>query len=232
MDPHYNVDIQNKKKINKKKKEKKRKRGRSVGSISVGSICVGSNEFGTIETLSNLKMKKTKSLSEKYDKLKSKNEQQKKRIADLETKILILEQTCDEYENEMAIKQIKNKNLEKKIDRMKQNERSLMKKIENLVNERNKNIKKNDYLQWNYHQIIEWICSLQNGKYDKYESRLFVTMKDENITGRSLIDLDKNDLHRYGITAFSDKINILKHIKDLNKNDIEGGNVDSTILIK
>lgn len=198
-------------------------------------------------------------MSEKYDKLKSKNQNQKRKIEDLETKIIILEQQCEEYENQLAIKQIKNQNLQIQINEMKENEELLLNKIENLSKERDEfedeykqiqikykelqmrqNNNNNDgngfemrhHSEWNCSDVSQWICALENGRYNKYESRLSVTIKDENITGRLLMDLDKNDLHRLGITAFADKLNVLKHIKSLSKSEMQlEGNVDSTALM-
>ena len=170
---------------------------------------------------------------------------------------MILEQQCEEYENQLATKQIRNKNLQIQINEMEQHEELLLNEIENLTKERDEfedeykqiAIKYNDlqkrqnknnknhmngfeikhHSEWNCFDVSQWICALESGKYTKYESRLSITVKDENITGRLLLDLDKNDLHRLGITAFADKLNVLKHIKTLSKSEMQlEGNVDST----
>merc|ERR1712176_1012288 len=92
-----------------------------------------------------------------------------------------------------------------------------------------------NYTEWDCNDIVQWLCSIENGRYKKYESKISMAIKDENITGQHLMDIDKNDLHRIGITDFGDKKSVLNHIKSLkvdkndenDENDVEG--VDGTM---
>ena len=64
-------------------------------------------------------------------------------------------------------------------------------------------------------EIIDWICSLDDGKYQVYAHALHENLKKENIKGIHLKELSKSDLHRLGITDFSHKKAIIKYIKAL-----------------
>ena len=54
-----------------------------------------------------------------------------------------------------------------------------------------------------------------SGKYKLKYGELGDKIRKENICGKYLMALDKNDLHRLSITDFGDKIAILDHIKGL-----------------
>merc|ERR1712154_214313 len=57
-------------------------------------------------------------------------------------------------------------------------------------------IDKARYEQWSHEQVTEWILSLDNGRYNKYEKILRKTLKEE--------DVDGADLKRWGITKMKD----------------------------
>ena len=73
-------------KVVKDKKLERIKRTRSVSSIEIDRSLYGvrtkDDVFGSVRILPSMdeKLKRTKSLSEKYDKLKSKNQNQKKKL--------------------------------------------------------------------------------------------------------------------------------------------------------
>ena len=62
--------------------------------------------------------------------------------------------------------------------------------------------------------IVDWIISL-NEDYVKYEDILRVNLNKESLDGSCLVELDKNDLHRFGIDNYKHKSAILKQIKQL-----------------
>eukprot|EP01083_Nonionella_stella_P302566 1043720_1 len=84
-----------------------------------------------------------------------------------------------------------------------------------------------NYLQWSDSEVVDWILSIQGG-YRVYEERLRVSFAAENVNGRMLSQITKDDLRGWGITDFGDRSNIYFEIQNLlnqpnqNKNDEEG----------
>eukprot|EP01083_Nonionella_stella_P178411 630144_1 len=81
---------------------------------------------------------------------------------------------------------------------------------------RKTNINTENYLTWDSDTITDWIISL-NEEYEAYEHQLRVKMEEEEVEGSLLSELDRNDLHRFGVILLKHKVQILKHIKALVK---------------
>merc|ERR1712032_1789853 len=79
---------------------------------------------------------------------------------------------------------------------------------------RKSNIDENDYMNWDSGIITDWILHLDQ-EYERYEDPLRANLKKEEVDGSLLNELDKNDLHRFGIITLKHKIAITKHIKRL-----------------
>eukprot|EP00484_Ammonia_sp_Unknown_P000176 CAMPEP_0197021130 /NCGR_PEP_ID=MMETSP1384-20130603/2030_1 /TAXON_ID=29189 /ORGANISM="Ammonia sp." /LENGTH=191 /DNA_ID=CAMNT_0042448893 /DNA_START=42 /DNA_END=617 /DNA_ORIENTATION=+ len=144
------------------------------------------------------------------------------------------EQQRDHYEEELAMKQIENQKLQALVNEMSE-------QIDALTTERNKYRHENQVLsskytyllsqqrarddsvsfaskhhsEWHHDDIVSWICELDNGKYAKYAAALWATMREEEMRGDLLRTLDKNDLHRFGITKHGDKVELMRHIDRL-----------------
>ncbi len=75
-------------------------------------------------------------------------------------------------------------------------------------------------------QIADWIVNINRIRYQKYYNKLIENMKNECIDGQCFHDLEKSDLHRFGITHFKDKCDILTAINQLirNNNNISENN--------
>eukprot|EP01083_Nonionella_stella_P080481 221209_1 len=73
------------------------------------------------------------------------------------------------------------------------------------------------YTLWDFDNVIDWICTLDEGKYQQYVHILHKTMKKENIRGLVLPYLNTTDLHRLGIADYEDKLAVIQHIKALTK---------------
>ena len=71
-----------------------------------------------------------------------------------------------------------------------------------------------DNKRWNLKKTAEWIQNIDKQRLNKY-NKLIDNMTKEGIDGSCLQYLDKNDLHRLGITKFKDKLIVLKAIKQL-----------------
>lgn len=75
--------------------------------------------------------------------------------------------------------------------------------------------KNKDWKQWNAMDIVNWIINLDQDRYCKYTERLVESLMREEIDGSCLKDMDKNDLHRLGITAFKDKRDVFEELQVL-----------------
>lgn len=61
------------------------------------------------------------------------------------------------------------------------------------------------YEDWGPEEICEWILGLGNGKLAKYEKVLRENLKEEEVVGSMLGDVDGGDLKGWGISKFADK---------------------------
>ena len=94
------------------------------------------------------------------------------------------------------------------------------------------------FLEWNSDELVDWIVTIQNGQFSKYEKILQVTFKKEGVNGSTLEHIDKAELRGWGVESFMDRINMYKHIQSLfNQNqqkqiaNEEGGNYHGTDYI-
>ena len=80
------------------------------------------------------------------------------------------------------------------------------------------NIDPSKYKSWDHEQILFWILSLDDGRFTKYEKKLESQLGEEEISGEDLVDVNENDVTRWGINKFSDKKYLIKSIKQLINN--------------
>jgi hypothetical protein len=73
----------------------------------------------------------------------------------------------------------------------------------------------NNYKLWKYDDIVKWVISLDNGIYASYGKQLFEMLKQNQMTGEDLKDLNRTDLASFGIKVFKHRVAILKHIDNL-----------------
>eukprot|EP01083_Nonionella_stella_P117735 351171_1 len=101
----------------------------------------------------------------------------------------------------------------KECDVWKQKYNELLEKYDTL--KRIHQLDNTKYLNWDYDCIADWIIGLNVDEYKVYENQLRDSLKNEAVDGSCLYGLDKNDLHRLGITHFKHKLDIMKQIKHL-----------------
>eukprot|EP01083_Nonionella_stella_P249183 861916_1 len=78
-----------------------------------------------------------------------------------------------------------------------------------------KNIDLSKFREWTSDEFVDWICSLEQGKYSKYEEKLRVVFIEEAISGEAIPHIEKNDWKAFGITVFMDRTNLHKHVQGL-----------------
>merc|ERR1712228_207440 len=75
--------------------------------------------------------------------------------------------------------------------------------------------RRNSVLLWSVGDIIEWLTSLENEKYDKYKYHLLYNMTEEKVTGSMLSTLNVTDWHRLGVSDVKDQHDLLRHVYSL-----------------
>ena len=104
-------------------------------------------------------------------------------------------------------------NEEQKEMNMELNElRDIKDKYDKLL--RKSRLDESQYMIWDGNTITDWMMTLSD-EYQRYEAVLRKTLKEEEVDGSLLPDLDKNDLHRFGIKVLKHKIGIIKEIQRL-----------------
>lgn len=113
----------------------------------------------------------------------------------------------EEKEYKLIIKQLKDENAELKL----------------------KCIDVTKYESWTAKEIVSWIVSLDNNRFDKYKDTLLINLEEEGIEGAHLCHINEIDLKGWGIKNFMDKKLLLQRIKELtsqnyfNENDKNEG---------
>jgi len=73
-----------------------------------------------------------------------------------------------------------------------------------------------DWKNWRFLEIVEWICSLEYGRFSKYKVSLFVNMRHRNLTGKYLCKMQKSDLSSFfGVVDFADITDLYRQIQIL-----------------
>ena len=88
-------------------------------------------------------------------------------------------------------------------------------KSENIIGLEDTNENEDDYSQWNYMDIIQWIERLDNGLFLPYKDRLQNALREEKVKGKHLAVVDKVDIKLWGITDFEHRRTLLQHIQSL-----------------
>ena len=83
---------------------------------------------------------------------------------------------------------------------------------------------KTGYKSWDWLDLYEWINTIRNNRFSIYNEELSIKLKQENIDGIKLEEMNENDLKLIGIENEEDQIILMHEIKKLiGKNcDIEG----------
>ena len=76
-------------------------------------------------------------------------------------------------------------------------------------------LNKRDFREWDHQDIAQWIVSLQNGRFMKYEKTLRKVLSEEEVTGQDLVNVDRADIKLWGISKFADSKELKKCIDDL-----------------
>ena len=94
---------------------------------------------------------------------------------------------------------------------------------------RTKVLNDRNFREWNHDDIIHWIMLLENNRFIHYEKVVNKTLREEQVTGQDLVNVNRDDIKAWGINKFSDIKALEKHITDLVK---EEANDEENIAIQ
>jgi len=69
--------------------------------------------------------------------------------------------------------------------------------------------------EWTLEQIMEWMGSLEDGRFKRYLNGLRLAFNAEGIDGSSLQQIDRAELKGWGVDVFADRSALEKHIQSL-----------------
>ena len=83
-----------------------------------------------------------------------------------------------------------------------------------------------EYMKWELNDIMKWINSLENGKFEQYDQILKQKFNDNGITsGMDLCNITAKDLeNKFGIESFADRVVLHAYFQQLENDQQEGGN--------
>ena len=125
---------------------------------------------------------------------------------DILIKPLLTEKITGLQEKVQKIKDEEYKDVQMELDEVR-SELSMMKRKQNLNPSR--------YLQWNSDEAVDWICSIENQRFAKYEDALRPCFAEEGVTGSELGHITQTALRDWGVKNFKDRIALEKEIQQL-----------------
>ena len=72
-----------------------------------------------------------------------------------------------------------------------------------------------NYMEWNGNQILFWMMSLDDGRFEKYEEMLKSALSENDVIGEDLSDITALTLKAWGMTDRKDAKGLSVHIQDL-----------------
>ena len=78
-----------------------------------------------------------------------------------------------------------------------------------------------DYLKWSSDDVVDYLCTLDDGKYEKYSAKLRSIFVEENVNGEVLHHIDKPSLRDWGVSDFGDRSKIYNHLQKIVNRNID-----------
>ena len=82
------------------------------------------------------------------------------------------------------------------------------------------NVLDNNFEGWGYTEIVEWIMKLENGLFKEYENIVRQYLKNIDLKGTDLVNIEEEDINDWGIDKFKHVKLIYSHVKALT--NVEG----------
>ena len=71
------------------------------------------------------------------------------------------------------------------------------------------------YHLWNSDEAVDWICSIENGRFTKYQEKLLRAFTEEGVCGEDLDKITQSALRDWGVKNFKDRVALHEHIQEL-----------------
>eukprot|EP01083_Nonionella_stella_P150432 479192_1 len=110
-----------------------------------------------------------------------------------------------------------NEQLRQRISEL-EDERKEFEMTIDALKEENKRLKlqhldTDNYEQWSADEVVHWMVSVDQQIYTQYEEKLKAFLKQEEVNGECLVDVEHSDIKRWGISNFKHAKQLLKSIK-------------------
>ena len=106
--------------------------------------------------------------------------------------------------------------LQKEIEQLRtENEGLRQENIRLKMQFKAKSLDLSQYKSWNWQEMLQWILSIDDSRFNVYETQLRQMLNEEKPTGDDLGYVTENDIKRWGITNFRDIKIVLQNIKKL-----------------
>ena len=161
-----------------------------------------------------------KKMEAEKDELQKKLEEKEEECKQLQLNLNKNKQRCNKEVREMRkyIVEIESDNqfLENELYETKRN---------GLRNVDNNQTDKPEIRPWSSDELVDWIVTINDGQFSKYEDVLRESFKTDNVNGLSLEKINRAELRNWGIWSLSDRAALFECIQELiNENkEYEGG---------
>eukprot|EP01083_Nonionella_stella_P142234 439690_1 len=151
-------------------------------------------------------------------KLKEENNTLKNENATQNNRLMEMEKEMDELK--WRLNQIREEN-----SRLQEEKKENVMMIRNLKDEvqllKAKVIDVTRFMEWQAEDVLNWLLSIEDGLYRKYEQTLRTAITDSEVCGKDLITMDIVDLQHFGVSKFADRKILIEHIKRLNQTKVQ-----------
>ena len=78
------------------------------------------------------------------------------------------------------------------------------------------------FIKWDWQHIVQWMMTLESGRFKKYESVLKDALSEAGMAGDDLLEVNQLDVKGWNVKNFKDQKSLFGHIQELI--DRDGGN--------
>jgi len=89
-----------------------------------------------------------------------------------------------------------------------------------------------DFMEWDWQKILLWVCSLENGRFKKYETVLRAALSEQSVRGEDLLHVNQLVVKYWGIKDAKDRHALSGHIQELVEHDGRKKNNNKTAVKK
>ena len=72
-----------------------------------------------------------------------------------------------------------------------------------------------EFMEWDWEMISHWICTLEQGRFKKYEAVLRMALSESDMTGDQLVHINQLVIKMWGIKDNKDCMSLIGHIRGL-----------------